>query len=89
MVAIETLELAQSIQQDAAIQSVFVMYNFLPQFCQSAQDQCTQALLKQPEIMQYNHKVVSPSLHTVYCSCESWRAVLPIQQMLFVCCAHA
>ena len=65
MIAIESLELAQSVQQDGAIQSIFVMYNFLPHFCQSAQDQCTQALPKHFDIMQYNHIVVSPSLYNV------------------------
>lgn len=64
VIAIESLELTQSVQQDDAIQSIFVMYNFLPQFCQSAQDQCTQALPKQPGIIPYNHVVVSP------CACK-------------------
>lgn len=61
VIAIESLELEQSFQQDGAMHNIFVMYNFLPQFCQSAQDQCTQALPNGSGSIQYNHVVVSPS----------------------------
>lgn len=62
IICIESLELELSVQQDAAIQNIFVMYNFLPQFCQSAHDQCTRALPKRPGNMQYSHAAVSPFL---------------------------
>ena len=61
IICIESLELEASVQQDAAIQNIFVMYNFLPQFCQSAHDQCTRALPKQAGTMQYGHAAVSPT----------------------------
>ena len=65
VICIESLDLAQAAQQDAAIQGIFVMYNFLPQFCQSAQDQCTDAVAKVQGAMQYDCAVVRLS-HTTF-----------------------
>ena len=60
VICIESLQLAESVQQDPTMQSVFVMYNFLPHFCQSAQEQCTEPVAKGPGALHYNHVVVSP-----------------------------
>ena len=59
VICIEQLELAQHLQQDDAVQTLLIMYNFLPQFCQSVQQQCTQPVAKQT-VMQFDHAVVSP-----------------------------
>lgn len=58
VICIEQLELAPTLLQDDSIQKVFVMYNFLPQFCDSIEQQCTQTLAKQQGIMHFNHTVV-------------------------------
>ena len=58
MICIESLEVAQSVQQDSSIQTIFVMYNFLPHFCQSAQEQCTEPAAKGHGALHYNHAVV-------------------------------
>lgn len=76
VIAIESLELKESFQQDVAMQSIFVMYNFLPHFCQSAQEQCTQALPTGPDIIHYNHVAVSPSPFVVLCTCMFDRGCL-------------
>ena len=76
VICIESLDLAQAAQQDAAIQGIFVMYNFLPQFCQSAQDQCTDAVAKVQGAMQYDCAVVRQSSQTynlcsrILCWCD-------------------
>ncbi|DBB03911.1 TPA: hypothetical protein ACH3X1_012996 [Trebouxia sp. C0004] len=57
VICIESLELARPVQQDPAIQSIFVMYNFLPHFCQSAQEQCTEPAAKGRGALHYNHAV--------------------------------
>jgi len=63
VICIESLELAPSVRQEAAIQTVFVMYNFLPDFCQSAQEQCTEALATAQGTIKYNHAVVRHTTH--------------------------
>ncbi|KAL0055976.1 hypothetical protein WJX82_006293 [Trebouxia sp. C0006] len=57
VICIESLEVAQSVQQDSSIQTIFVMYNFLPHFCQSAQEQCTEPAAKGHGALHYNHAV--------------------------------
>jgi len=75
VICIESLELAQSVQQDPAIQSIFVMYNFLPHFCQSAQEQCTEPNAKGHGALHYSHAVVR-LVHSLTHQCGSLHILL-------------
>ena len=59
VICIEELQLHESVLQDEDVLRVFVMYNFLPGFCQSAQQQCTAPLSKLQSPLAFDHVTVS------------------------------
>ena len=57
VICVEKLDLADSVLQDPQVQRVLCMYNFLPTFCQSAQ-QCTATMPKLQSPMTLHHATV-------------------------------
>ena len=75
VVCIEQLQLSPAALQDPSIGSVFVMYDFLPQLCKPAREQCTASSPKTHEPIIFNSAMVRHAVPALFWESHTCRIV--------------